>query len=78
MLLTHAADEMGRLAVANAFGRRRRRFDPGLVPSVVFTDPEVAYVGATEADLAGGPYRRAFLPWPEWTGPSSPAQPTDS
>ena len=62
MLLTHAADEMGRLAVANAFGRRRRRFDPGLVPSVVFTHPEVAHVGVAEADLAGQPHHRAFLP----------------
>lgn len=49
---THAADEMGRIAVANA-GRpawRRRRFRPHLVPRVVFTDPEVATVGLTEAE----------------------------
>ncbi|MCD2193737.1 FAD-dependent oxidoreductase [Actinomycetospora endophytica] len=49
---THAADEMGRIAVANA-GRpawRRRRFRPHLVPRVVFTDPEVATIGLSESE----------------------------
>ncbi len=50
---THAADEMGRLAAANALGRRRHRFDVRSVPFVVFTDPEVARVGCTTADLEG-------------------------
>src|SRR5207244_579451 len=47
---THAADEMGRVAVANALSRRpRRRFDPSPIPWVTFTSPEVARVGMTEA-----------------------------
>ncbi len=60
---THAADEMGRIAAANALSRRRRRFDVRVVPFVVFTDPEVARVGCTSRDLGGlrGP-RVAFKP----------------
>jgi pyruvate/2-oxoglutarate dehydrogenase complex dihydrolipoamide dehydrogenase (E3) component len=51
---THAADEMGRIAVRNAArpAWRRRRFRPHLVPRVVFTDPEVATIGLPE-DGAG-------------------------
>lgn len=55
MLFTHAADEMGRVAVRNAFGRvRRSRFDTTAVPWVTFTDPEVAQVGVTEAAAPAG------------------------
>jgi pyruvate/2-oxoglutarate dehydrogenase complex dihydrolipoamide dehydrogenase (E3) component len=55
--LTHAADEMGRVAVANALGRwRRHPFRPDAIPAVVFTDPEVARVGPTLADLSGSRY----------------------
>lgn len=52
---THAADEMGRIAVHNLDrpGWRRRRFRPDLVPRVVFTDPEVATIGLTEAEAQG-------------------------
>ncbi|MGI8793533.1 MAG: dihydrolipoyl dehydrogenase family protein, partial [Acidimicrobiales bacterium] len=51
--LTHAADEMARLAVGNAFSSfRRRRFRPSLVPWVTFLSPEVARVGMTEAQAA--------------------------
>lgn len=47
---THAADEMGRIAAANALSRSRHRFDVRSVPYVVFTDPEVARVGCTTKD----------------------------
>lgn len=51
--LTHAADEMARIAVGNAFSRLRvRRFRPEWVPSVTFVDPEVASVGLTEAEAS--------------------------
>jgi pyruvate/2-oxoglutarate dehydrogenase complex dihydrolipoamide dehydrogenase (E3) component len=61
--LTHAADEMGRIAVANALGRgRRRRFHAEEMPSVVFTDPEVARIGPTLAELGGRAHRVAQLP----------------
>jgi pyruvate/2-oxoglutarate dehydrogenase complex dihydrolipoamide dehydrogenase (E3) component len=63
---THAADEMGRLAAANALGRTgRHRFRTDAVPWVTFTDPEVAQVGVTEADVADRGGRVAYLPMRE-------------
>lgn len=63
--LTHAADEMGRLAAANALGRGPRgRFREEWIPQVIFTDPEVARVGAVEAD-APSRSRVAYLPLAE-------------
>lgn len=64
MGFTHAADEMGRLAAANALSRRRRSFDVGVVPVVTFTDPEVARVGVREQE-AGRRARVAYLPMGE-------------
>ncbi|MBW3662768.1 MAG: FAD-dependent oxidoreductase [Actinobacteria bacterium] len=46
---THAAGLQGGLVVTNALFRLRRRFDPDIVPRVVFTDPEVAAVGLSAA-----------------------------
>ena len=63
--LTHAADEMGRLAAANALGRGPRgRFRERWIPRVTFTDPEVARVGAVEAE-APARSRVAYLPLSE-------------
>jgi pyruvate/2-oxoglutarate dehydrogenase complex dihydrolipoamide dehydrogenase (E3) component len=63
---THAADEMGRVAVANALSRHgRRRFDTSAIPWVTFTSPEVARVGMTEAEAAAHGGRVAFLPMTE-------------
>lgn len=63
---THAADEMGRVAAANALGRSgRRRFRTDAVPWVTFTDPEVAQVGITEVETAGRGGRVAYLPMSE-------------
>lgn len=63
---THAADEMGRIAAANALGRSsRRRFRADAVPRVAFTDPEVAQVGSTEAEAAAQGGRVAYLPMSE-------------
>ena len=63
---THAADEMGRVAVANALGRgRRRAFDAGRVPWVTFTTPEVARVGMTESEAAANGGVVAYLPMSE-------------
>lgn len=62
---THAAYEMGAVAVANALGRRDRSFDTGAIPWATFTDPEVGRVGLTEAEAAaahGGGARVAYLP----------------
>jgi pyruvate/2-oxoglutarate dehydrogenase complex dihydrolipoamide dehydrogenase (E3) component len=65
--LTHAANEMGRVAAANALSPcwRRRRFDPSAIPWVTFTSPEVARVGLTESEAAGRGGRVAFLPMGE-------------
>jgi pyruvate/2-oxoglutarate dehydrogenase complex dihydrolipoamide dehydrogenase (E3) component len=63
---THAADEMGRVAVANALSRRsRRRFNVSAIPWVTFTSPELARVGMTEAEAAAHGARVAFLPMTE-------------
>ncbi|MDZ4199360.1 MAG: FAD-dependent oxidoreductase, partial [Kiritimatiellia bacterium] len=47
--LAHSASRMGEVVVANLLGRRdRMRFDA--IPSVVYTTPEVASVGLTQAE----------------------------
>lgn len=62
---THAADEMGRVAVANATARvSYRRFHAEAIPWVTFTSPEVARVGIAEADAPKGS-RVAFVPMSE-------------
>jgi pyruvate/2-oxoglutarate dehydrogenase complex dihydrolipoamide dehydrogenase (E3) component len=48
--LTHVADEQGRLAAANAFARRAKRFDDRVIPWITFTSPEVGRVGLSEAE----------------------------
>ncbi len=63
--LSHAADEMGRVAVGNALGKGLRgRFRGELVPRVVFTDPEVASVGVAPRQAPSGS-RVAYLPLSE-------------
>ena len=69
LLFTHAADEMGRLAVRNATSRLgrfgRRAFDTLSIPWVTFCDPEIARVGLTEAQAAEAGGRVAFVPMSE-------------
>ena len=63
--LSHAADEMGRIAASNALGKGLRgQFRGNLVPRVVFTDTEVASVGVTPAHAPPGS-RVAYLPLAE-------------
>jgi len=63
--LTHAADEMGRVAAWNATRPGRRyRFRSSWIPAVTFTHPEVARVGMTEAE-APASARVAELPMAE-------------
>lgn len=66
---THAAHAMGRVAIGAALRRSRC---PSFVtatlraiPRVVFTDPEIATVGATEADITDPRARVAYLPMAE-------------
>jgi len=63
---THAADEMGRIAVANAFRRTGSRpFRVSAIPWVTFTEPEVARIGMTESQAAAVGGRVAYLPMTE-------------
>ncbi|MFA6815694.1 MAG: dihydrolipoyl dehydrogenase [Lentisphaeria bacterium] len=62
-LLAHSATREGIVAVHNMFGiKDRMRFNA--MPSVVYTHPEVAQVGATEAQLQadGIAYRKSVMP----------------
>ena len=64
-MLSHSADEMGRIAAGNALGKGLRgRFGAGMVPRVVFTDPEVASVGVIPWHAPPGS-RVAYLPLAE-------------
>lgn len=63
---THGAYAMGRIAITAGLRRARRPgFDAANMPLVVFTDPEVAVVGAAESALAGTSARVAYLPMTE-------------
>ena len=67
--LTHAAARMGLIAADNALTRRGRvwpkRFSTAAVPSVTFTDPQVAQVGMTEPEAAEHGGRVAVVPFDE-------------
>lgn len=66
MPFTHAAGRMAFVAVRNAlagrFQPRRSRFEPFLIPYVIFTTPELARVGMTETEAADHGGRVAYLP----------------
>lgn len=61
---THMSEHMARVAATNAVLRLRRSLDERTVPGVVFTDPELARVGAGEADLARRGIRYATYAFP--------------
>jgi pyruvate/2-oxoglutarate dehydrogenase complex dihydrolipoamide dehydrogenase (E3) component len=48
---THYAGHQAAHAVRNMFVPIRAAFSPGHLPWVTFTDPEIAYVGRTEAEI---------------------------
>jgi pyruvate/2-oxoglutarate dehydrogenase complex dihydrolipoamide dehydrogenase (E3) component len=48
---THVAAGQGELVARNVFAKRPRAFDDRVIPWVTFTDPELARVGQSEADL---------------------------
>jgi dihydrolipoamide dehydrogenase len=54
----------GRVAAENTAGKTSY-FDATVIPSVAYTDPEVAWVGTTEnqARAAGTPYGKGVFPW---------------
>ena len=48
---THIASDQGKLVARNVFAKKPQAFDDRVVPWVTFTDPELARVGLSEADL---------------------------
>jgi pyruvate/2-oxoglutarate dehydrogenase complex dihydrolipoamide dehydrogenase (E3) component len=64
--LTHAAHRMGVIAATNALRRfPKSKFETAAIPWVVFTDPQVARVGITEARSPTTGARVAELPMTE-------------
>jgi dihydrolipoamide dehydrogenase len=63
-LLAHRAMHQAKAAAEVAAGLPAA-FDVRAVPSVAYTDPEVAWVGLTEADARGGgvAFQKAVFPW---------------
>jgi dihydrolipoamide dehydrogenase len=63
-MLAHKAAHEGKVAAENASGHPAF-FDAKVIPSVAYTDPEVAWVGLTEneAKAKGVKYGRGVFPW---------------
>ena len=63
-MLAHKATHEGHVAAEVAAGKAAY-FDARVIPSVAYTDPEVAWVGTTEteAKAAGVAYGKATFPW---------------
>lgn len=62
-MLAHKAEEEG-IAFAESLVRGgKARVNYSAIPSVVFTDPEIAAVGKTERQLAGVSFRKAEFPY---------------
>jgi dihydrolipoamide dehydrogenase len=63
-MLAHKATHEGKVAAENAAGHNAE-FDARTIPSVAYTDPEVAWMGLTETDAKanGTKYEKASFPW---------------
>ena len=63
-MLAHKAVHEGKVAAEAACGRKSH-FDAAAVPSVAYTDPEIAWVGLTETDAkaAGRAVKKGVFPW---------------
>jgi dihydrolipoamide dehydrogenase len=63
-MLAHKATHEGKLA-AEAIAGHDVELDVRGIPSVAYTDPEIAWVGLTETEAkrAGVPYRKVSTPW---------------
>jgi len=63
-MLAHKAVHEGKTA-AEALSDMPSAFDPLCIPSVAYTDPEIAWAGLTEKEAArdGIAYESAFFPW---------------
>jgi dihydrolipoamide dehydrogenase len=63
-MLAHKASHEGRTAVEHISGHKVA-FEPNAIPAVVFTDPEIAWAGLTEAQAQadGREVKVAKFPW---------------
>ena len=63
-LLAHKAMHEAKVAAEVAAGHRRA-FDARVIPSVAYTDPEIAWVGLTETDAhaRGVAFKKGAFPW---------------
>ena len=63
-LLAHKAMHEGKVASEVAAGHKRA-FDVRTIPSVAYTDPEIAWAGLTETDARanGTAFRKGAFPW---------------
>jgi dihydrolipoamide dehydrogenase len=63
-MLAHKASHEGKLAAEVAAGQKRA-FDARVIPSVAYTDPEIAWVGETEteAQAQGRKLGKGVFPW---------------
>ncbi len=63
-LLAHKAMHEGKVAAEVAAGLKRA-FDARVIPSVAYTDPEIAWVGLTETEAraSGTAYKKGAFPW---------------
>jgi len=63
-MLAHKASHEGKVAAEVAAGQKRA-FDARVIPSVAFTDPEIAWVGLTETQARAQdvPFATGKFPW---------------
>jgi dihydrolipoamide dehydrogenase len=63
-MLAHKASHEGHIAAEVAAGHKRF-YDARVIPSVAYTDPEVAWVGLTETEAKekGIAYGKGVFPW---------------
>ena len=63
-MLAHKATHEGKVAAENAAGHKAA-FDARTIPSVAYTDPEIAWCGLTETEAKknGTKYEKIQIPW---------------
>jgi dihydrolipoamide dehydrogenase len=64
-MLAHKASHEGSVAAEVIAGVAGAEFDPRAIPSVAYTDPEIAWMGLTEAEAKASnvPYEKGVFPW---------------
>jgi dihydrolipoamide dehydrogenase len=64
-MLAHKASAEAKIAAEVIAGKTHHTFEPRGIPSVAYTDPELAWVGLTEkeAKVQNIPYKKGVFPW---------------